>query len=251
MTPPLYRRLLGKDPRLVLYRVYQRAMLKIPVLSELRLASDKVMEFLRAWHYLARAQVSGDYLEFGVFEGMSFELSLTAASKFYDARSPRRPRFFAFDSFSGLPEPDQSKDGRVWEQGTYYSSLETFKRNTARASRGWDVKIVEGFYNQTLVPSLRTELGLREAAFINIDCDLYESTLDALNFCTPLVKTGTLIFFDDWYASEGDLSLGEARAAKEWLSKNPHITLIDFGDVAIMGKMFLVNVNTSAAPPGG
>ena len=81
-----------------------------------------------------------------------------------------------------------------------------------------------------------------------LDCDLYSSTLEGLNFCTPLVKTGTIIFFDDWYLSDGDLSLGEGQACKEWLANNPHITLIDFGDVSIMGKMFLVNVTTSPTP---
>lgn len=232
----------SQDPRLVLYRLYQRAMLTIPVLSELRLASDKVMAFLRVWHYLARARVDGDYLEFGVFEGMSFELSLTAASKFFPKKGGA-PRFFAFDSFSGLPPIDADKDSTVFDQGQYSSTLSNFKRNIARASKGWQVRITEGFYSDTLTPKLRSELQLERAAFINIDCDLYPSTLDALNFCTPLVKTGTVIFFDDWYASEGDLSRGEAQACKEWLANNPHITLIDFGDVSIMGKMFLVNVN--------
>jgi len=180
---------------------------------------------------------------------MSFELSLTAASKFFPKNSPHSPRFFAFDSFSGLPTPDEKNDAAsVFARGDWSSSLSTFKRNTARASKGWDVHIVEGFYSDSLSPALRTEENLRKAAFINIDCDLYSSTLEGLNFCTPLVKTGTIIFFDDWYLSDGDLSLGEGQACKEWLANNPHITLIDFGDVSIMGKMFLVNVTTSPTP---
>jgi len=227
---------------LVLYRLYQRMMLKLPVLSEMRLATDKVMAFLRVWHYLARAEVGGDYLEFGVFEGMSFELSLTAAAKFHRPGAPGAPRFFAFDAFSGLPPGDDTKDSRVWREGDYSASLATFKKHTARASKGWDVRIVPGWFEQSLTPELYAQHGLERAAFINIDCDLYAPTLAALDFCTPLVKTGTIVFFDDWYASQGDLGLGEARACEEWRTKNPHIQLIDFGDVAIMGKMFLANV---------
>ncbi len=247
-------KLISQDPKLVLYRICQRAMLRIPVLSEMRLASDKVMEFLRVWHYLARAKVDGDYLEFGVLDGMSFELSLTAAAKFFPKNAGRSPRFFAFDSFSGLPTPDDDKDSTVFHEGQYFAPLETFKRNIARASQGREVHIIPGFYRDSLSPNLRTELNLERAAFINIDCDLYSSTIEALTFCTPLVKTGTIIFFDDWYLSEGDLSLGEAQACKEWLEQNPHIKLIDFGDVGIMGKMFLANIEataTRAVAPAG
>lgn len=235
------------DPRLVLYRLYQRAVLRIPVLSELRLANDKIMEFLRVWHYLARARVSGDYLEFGVLDGMGFELSLSAASKFFRRRDPKNPRFFAFDSFAGLPDIDGAKDSSsVFHKGQYASPLARFKRNIARASEGFEVEIVEGFFSDSLTPTLASELGLKEAAFINIDCDLYSSTIQALDFCTPLVKTGTILYFDDWYLSEGNLSLGEGLACAEWTQKNPHLKLIDFGDVGIMGKLFLVNIDTSA-----
>jgi hypothetical protein len=246
MSP--FGKLLAQDPKQALYRICQRAMLRIPVLSEMRLAGDKVMGFLRVWHYLARAKVHGDYLEFGVLDGMSFELSLSAASKFFPRTGNGAPRFIAFDSFSGLPAPDGEKDSTVFHEGQYFAPRKAFERNIAKAAKGWRVDIVQGFYNETLSPKLREDLGLKQAAFINIDCDLYSSTMDALDFCTPLIKTGTAIFFDDWYLSEGDMSLGEAQACKEWLAKNPHISLIDFGDVAIMGKMFLANVDTSKAP---
>lgn len=233
------------DPRLALYRLYQRAVLRIPALSELRLANDKIMEFLRVWHYLARAKVTGDYLEFGVLDGMGFELSLSAAAKFFERRAPNGPRFFAFDSFEGLPDVHGTKDSKsVFRKGQYASPLARFQRNVARAAAGFDVRIVQGFFRESLTPALASEIGRHGAAFVHIDCDLYSSTIEALNFCTPLVKTGTIIYFDDWYLSEGDLSLGEAQACSEWVAANPHIKLIDFGDVGIMGKMFLVNIET-------
>jgi len=38
---------------------------------------------------------------------------------------------------------------------------------------------------------------------------------------------------------------GEARAAAEWLARNPRIRLIDYRNAGITGKMFLVNVAES------
>ena len=50
--------------------------------------------------YLVGAQIPGDYVEFGVFQGTTFGHSLLVMA-------PALPdmRFFAFDSFEGLPQP--------------------------------------------------------------------------------------------------------------------------------------------------
>ena len=37
------------------------------------------------------------------------------------------------------------------------------------------------------------------------------------------------------------MRLGEAGACMDWLERNPDIKLVDFGEVGIMGKLFLVN----------
>ena len=73
--------------------------------------------------------------------------------------------------------------------------------------------------------------------------------MDALRFTTPLLQTGTVLYFDDWYFSGGDLALGEAGACHDWLKENCGIHLVDFGDVGIMSKMFIVNRNAVANRP--
>ena len=90
-------------------------------------------------------------------------------------------------------------------------------------------------------PALYEQHALRRAAFVTIDCDLYPSTQDALRFATPLLQTGTVLYFDDWYSSSGDMRLGEAGACRDWLAEHPDLELVDYGDVGIMGKLFLVN----------
>jgi O-methyltransferase len=202
------------------------------------------MSFLRVWQYLAAAKVTGDYLEFGVFKGASFELSLRAASKFFRKGSPNSPRFFAFDSFEGLSPPNPDHDADVFHTGEYASTQVAFLRNIRRAVKGWEVFTIPGFYGKSLTPEVYEKYSLKTASFINIDCDVYLATLDVLRFVTPLVKTGTVIYFDDWFYSGGDLEKGEAGACKKWLAENPDINLNAYADSGVMGKFFIVNRKT-------
>jgi O-methyltransferase len=223
-----------------LHWVFQNLLLLIPRLSEMRLATNKVMEFMRVWHYLSRAKITGDYLEFGVFEGQGFSLSMKCAKRFFTPGRADSPRFFAFDSFQGNPDIHPTRDANVFEKGTCNASLDFFKKRIKGSSKGWDVKIITGFYHQSLKPGLRDEHGMKTAAFVNIDCGLYESTMEALRFTAPLLKTGTVLYFDDWYYSGGDMRLSEPGACADWLKENSSIQLIDFGNVGIMGKLFIV-----------
>jgi O-methyltransferase len=240
---------MNNDVLRYLHGILQRFILLVPWVSDICSAGDKVLAFSRAWQYLEIAKVRGDYLEFGVFRGTSFDLSLRSAAKFVRKGTENAPRFFAFDSFEGLPEPDPERDGDVFSKGEYSNTVDTFRKNTRRASRGWDVRIVPGFFDESLSDETIAEHDLVAAAFVNIDCDIYSSTLTALEFVTPLVRTGTVIFFDDWYASGGNMKLGEPGACEDWLEKNPDIELIDFGQIAIMGKLFIVN-RDEREPPG-
>ena len=79
-------------------------------------------------------------------------------------------------------------------------------------------------------------------SFVNVDCDLYESTVPVLEFITPLLQTGTIVYFDDWFSYRGSMAHGEARAAREWLTRHPDIQLVEYRNVGITGKMFVTNV---------
>ena len=226
-------------PRLA--ALYQDLLLGIPKLPELSIGNSKVLGFLRAWHYLHGAGVRGDYLEFGVFEGLGFRLAMNTARKVLPRGMPDAPRFFAFDSFRGLPDADAERDARVFEAGDYSTPRQAFERYTRRAARHWQTAVVEGFFSESLQAGLYEQHALRRAAFVNIDCDLYPSTCDALRFVTPLLQTGTVLYFDDWYTSSGDMRLGEAGACRDWLAAERGLELVDYGDVGIMGKLFIAN----------
>src|SRR5262249_7270751 len=160
---------------------------RIPLLSEIaNLAVHKVVQFLRMWQYIAYAKIPGDYLEFGVYKGTSFELSMRAAAKFIEKQTPRAPRFFAFDSFEGLSEPDPKSDGSVFSKGEYSATEASFQKTIRKARKGWEVITVKGFYDVSLTDEVKKTHALRRAALVTIDCDLYQPTLAALRFVSPL-----------------------------------------------------------------
>ncbi|KPK35716.1 MAG: hypothetical protein AMJ65_17200 [Phycisphaerae bacterium SG8_4] len=203
--------------------------------------------------FLAWNQIDGDYLEFGVYRGSSFAEAYRA---FWNERrnvrnhirSPEvehwyqsRPRFLAFDSFSGLPGGEAERHAD-YSEGAYSCTEDVFLRNIRDAGVDLaDVVTLPGFYDQTLTPESKARLGLTKASLVMIDCDLYESTVPVLAFITDLVAQGTIIIFDDWYRYKGSRQKGEQRACREWLEMNPDIELEKFWQQGPQAVAFLVH----------
>lgn len=178
--------------------------------------------------------IEGDYLEFGVLKGESF---IYAYKQFHDMfakykeyqkakSSPfldQEVRFFAFDSFEGLPENDDQDIPLHWTgdkpmsypRFLFDQNLQTAKLDPKK------VVITEGYYDQTLTESLYEKINLKRAAIIHIDCDLYDSTKTVLDTIQPLIGEGTVIVFDDYFYYKGSPYKGERGAFNEWLIQNP------------------------------
>lgn len=137
-------------------------------------------------------------------------------------------RFFAFDSFEGLPEGSEKESGQ-FQKGEYSASLERFNANLQQAGvDSKDVQAVKGWFKDTLTPETKKKLGLKAAAVIWIDSDLYKSAVPVLDFITDLVVDGTILVFDDWFFFKGNPNKGEQRAFREWLAKNPQSRFPNF-----------------------
>ena len=178
--------------------------------------------------------VEGDYLEFGVWKGRSFAEAYHEIPKGFEYTrqwdSTKHPcRFFAFDSFEGLPEIKGADEGGPFKKGEYSCGQENFLAYLASQSVNLnEVICVAGWYNKSLTDEVKAKHNLKRARIIHIDCDLYESTRDVLNFCTSLIQEGTVVMFDDWFQYKGNPQLGEQRAFNEWLQKNPEFQAVEF-----------------------
>jgi O-methyltransferase len=204
--------------------------------------------------FVAWNQIDGDYLEFGVYRGGSFiaayhamELNrrnVATASRGNAAIAQwlaQRPRLFAFDSFAGLPGGEAERQSDYGE-GAYACSEDEFRRNVRNAGVDMSrVITVPGMYDQSLTAEAKRQHGLRQAAMIMIDCDLYESTVPVLEFITDLVGQGTILVFHDWFRFKGSPQQGEQRACREWLERNPQLELIEYWREGPQAVAFLVN----------
>jgi O-methyltransferase len=157
----------------------------------------------------------GDYLEFGVYQGNTLITMHQALERTPQASGMR---LFGFDSFQGLP-PEAAEEG-VWSPGQYRCEREFTEARLAEAGVKMErVKLVEGFYADSLTPTLAGELGIRRAGIVMVDCDLYSSSREALEFCRPLFGERTVILFDDWHSTGEEA--GEKKAFSELLKAEP------------------------------
>jgi hypothetical protein len=179
-------------------------------------------QFERAFRAVADARLSGDYLEFGVFQGNSFVLAAHMATKY-----GLDMRLFAFDSFEGLPEGE----GDRFHPGDYRCTQRGFERMIRKAGVDLDrVTCVPGWFEQTLTAETRERLALSRAAVVHIDCDLYSSTYSVLEFLDGLLPPGAVIIFDDWHAFANEAHPechGEQGAFLDWRLKDAFTLLYD------------------------
>ncbi len=214
----------------------------------------------KAAAFIAADKIEGDYLEFGVYTGGSFISAYRSIEEAYKRASTlnqwntpidceerralwEKMRFFGFDSFQGLPELsgiDTLSDDFV--AGKFACSEEQFLRTIATQGVPLErVSTIAGWFFDTLHSQTRENLNVRKAAIVNIDSDLYESASLVLAFVTPLLVTGSVLIFDDWYNYRGDAKLGEQRACREWLDNNPEISLLQYHREGPWKNSFIVN----------
>lgn len=201
--------------------------LRTMLLNLRNLAMDEHAEVIfKAFDYVMEMGIRGDYLEFGCFSGKTMTLAFKAAKK---CRLDET-RFYAFDSFSGLPEV-WGVDAEVpqFRSGQYCTSESEFRRDLAQGGVDLStVTTIPGWYEETLCEELRRRLPIRTAAVVMIDCDLYISTVPVLDFITPYLTDGTVLLFDDWYCFKSSPHRGEQRATSEWLTRHRDVRLIPY-----------------------
>ncbi|MFA7295959.1 MAG: TylF/MycF/NovP-related O-methyltransferase [Dehalococcoidia bacterium] len=215
---PLHVRILDNYPGIRAFIASAHTVLPLPLsrwayrLGRALVFRDPRREgFEQAMFQVVMAGGEGDYLEFGVHRGVSVVLAHDLAQHL----GLRRMRFFAFDSFEGLPEGEGTK----FFAGRFRFPVDRFLRYIARA--GVDlarVFPVQGWFSDTLTPRFVQEYRLERIAIAHVDCDLYASTRDVLAFLETRLSPGSVVIFDDWYAydDEADPSqFGEQRALAE------------------------------------
>lgn len=167
---------------------------------------------------LAKA-IPGDTAECGVFEGAGSYLIRRALD------GPERTHF-VFDSFEGLSAPS-AVDGSYWQRGNLSCALERVKANLSD---------LEGIsWQQGWIPNRFAEVRDRTFSFVHIDVDLYEPTLESIQFFYTRVNEGGILVCDDYGFTSCP---GATLAVDEFLADKPEkmIALATGGGFLIKGR---------------
>lgn len=154
------------------------------------------------------ADVPGDIAECGVREGKSALFMLEALNA--------DRMLFLFDSFEGLSDPLPGKD-------TLASSINPstgvrifagdFEAVRSRFHGRDNVQLLKGW-----IPERFEDVKNRGFAFVHIDVDLYEPTLDSFKFFYPRLKRSGIMVCDDYGSGAYP---GARRAMDEYFSDKP------------------------------
>lgn len=188
------------------------------------------------------------YFEAGVFSGVSMGTWWGVVDS---AGVPMRA--FGADSFQGLPSSVENDEGG-WEEGMFWCPRPATEWNLRRMGVPMaDVKLIEGWFDESLTPELGQEVGTVHVAML--DADAYSSTVPVLDFLTPILANRAWLIFDDWYSGgnlDSDTGVGRGtgveRAFTEWLAAHPEWSSQDKADYELelngetqkVGKVFLV-----------
>jgi O-methyltransferase len=123
------------------------------------------------------------YLEFGVYKGTSFKFWL-------EKNLNPNSGFYGFDTFSGLPEDwGHIPKGHFNTEG----QIPIFDDNR--------YNFYKGLFHDTLPPFLTANKErLSKKLIINLDADLYSSTLYVLINISGFLKKGDILLFDEFFS---------------------------------------------------
>lgn len=198
----------------------------------------KYRYFVQAFDFLKENGVAGDYFEFGCHRARTFRMALTEARRHHLGET----KFFAFDSFQGLPEAADSHGVVHWNPGALATSVNDFMGLIRQHGIYVDSVIpVEGFYDESLNETLSRRLlgdGHR-IALACVDCDLYESAETVFAFIEPFLQEGSLVYLDDYFAGyKGSPKKGVAKAFREFRARS-RFEFVRHLDVGWWGRSYI------------
>jgi O-methyltransferase len=145
--------------------------------------------------------VPGSLAECGTYRGATANLLGVAA-----ARHGRR--LHLFDSFEGLSSPGAT-DGTHWSAQDLSAPQDVVA--AAVATTGAEFSLHPGW-----IPSRFNDVADQRFAFVHIDVDLYQPTIDSLRFFHPRMAPGGIMLLDD----VGFITCpGATEAAQEWAAE--------------------------------
>ncbi len=175
-----------------LHTIYSKIVNLIP--SFLIHNSSKYMAIKKVLTNLKIDQIDGDCIEFGIFTGSSFKHTIRTENKLNKLNTTM---FYGLDSFEGFPENNHPYfQDKNFE--TDYSKVKKIERKFKEQAF-----IIKGYFKDTIYknPGLKQ---IKKIKFALIDCDLYISAIEPIDYLIPRLVNGAYIMIDDYTNIDSD-----------------------------------------------
>ena len=174
-------------------------------------SAERMFGLYKAVEYVERAAVRGAIVECGVWRGGS--MMLAALTLLAGGGATRD--LFLFDTFAGLPRPDDAADVDVWghraidwwlphrvddeSSRSARAELDIVRANMSQTGYPSEhVFYVEGMVERTLPASAPEQI-----AVLRLDTDWYASTRHSLETLYPRLSAGGVLIVDDYGHFDG------------------------------------------------
>ena len=210
----------------------------IPAYFEFSIA--KYLAIKKAMLITAQDNIRGSYLEFGVLTGSSFNYAMKVNKQIEKlGYKNMNCEFIGFDSFKGFGEIKKEDEHPNYKDHVFFVDEKKVLKNIEKCAKGQKMRIIKGFYQDTIKNKTTSDLKIDKARVVMIDCDLKESTRLALEFIKPSIQEGTIILFDDYVFFKGSENKGEHGAFNDFRKKYPEILFREIFDYGYGSKVFI------------
>ena len=205
----------------------------------LEFTAAKYLAIKKAMYITAHDATRGNYLEFGVFTGSSFNFAMKVNKKIEKIFGKSNCEFIGFDSFQGFGEIKAEDENPRFKDNIFSVNEKKVLKNIEKCSKNQKYRIIKGFYKDTIENKTTVDLNIEKARVVMIDCDLKESTKLALEFIRPAIQEGTIILFDDYNFFKGNKDKGEFGAFSAFQKKYPKILFRRIFDYGYSSRAFI------------
>ena len=176
----------------------------LDLMHRIRKETDILFDIPEMYHiYMAvkeTKKISGDIAEVGVYKGGSARIISHAKGD---------KTLHLFDTFEGLPAPSHEKDNYgKYPQGRFISAYDEVKSSLSSYPH---VYIYKGLFPETANP-----IRDKKFSFVHLDVDIYQSTIQCLEFFYPRMNPGGIIISHDYLTAKG-----VKMAFEEFFDKKP------------------------------
>lgn len=184
---------------------------------------ERMYALFKSVEYIESAHIDGDIVECGVWRGGSMMMVALALL----ALGNTSRRLYLFDTFEGLPKPDEVEDIDIWgnraidgwlpkrtsDQSSYWAEASIDEVRENLLSTGYppeQVILIKGMVEETIPTNAPKEIAL-----LRLDTDWYISTRHEIQHLFPRLSNNGVLIIDDYGHFKG-----AKRAIDEYIADN-------------------------------